>query len=240
MTILKNAALSLIAKGMRFPDNALNRCLELFHLRRLLQTLKVNCVLDVGANCGQFALELRKLGYQGRIISFEPSLDVFKTLQKTFRHDKKWTGHQMALGAEEGLMKLNVVPHLTVMNSLLEMQSNWPGLTTEEVQVRRLDRLLPAILSDIGDRRIFLKMDTQGYDLQVFEGASDCLDSICGLQSEPSIQPVYQQMPHYIEALSVYENAGFELYNMSVVCRIADGGLQELNCFMKRRTTVPK
>lgn len=235
MNVIKRIALSAIASGAGLPDNSINRFQELFHLRKLLHLLKVNYVLDVGANCGQFAGELRKIGYGGHIISFEPSRQVFLQLREVFKCDPKWSGYQMALGAEEGIMNLHVVPHLTVMSSLLEMQDNWPALTVEQVEVRRLDRLLPSILSDVAAPRIFLKMDTQGYDLKVFEGARDCLISICGLQSELSIQPLYQEMPHYLEALSVYENAGFELFNMTVASRIAQGGLQEVNCFMKRK-----
>src|SRR5687768_18112292 len=111
MNVLKNIALSAIASGTALPDNSINRFQELFHLRKLLNLLKVNYVLDVGANCGQFALELRKFGYRGHIISFEPSRQVFLQLREAFKRDRKWSGYQMALGAEEGMMKLHVVPH---------------------------------------------------------------------------------------------------------------------------------
>ena len=78
-------------------------------------------------------------------------------------------------------------------------------------------------------------MDTQGYDVEVFRGASGCIGDVRGLQSELSVQPMYQGMPHYVEALDVYRTAGFDLHNLSVVNRTADGGFVELNCFMRRR-----
>jgi hypothetical protein len=90
-------------------------------------------------------------------------------------------------------------------------------------------------LAGISEPRVFLKMDTQGFDLQVFEGAHECLDKIFGLQSELSIQPLYRNMPHYLEVLPIYEKAGFELYNLTVASRIPDGGIQEINCFLKRK-----
>ena len=77
-------------------------------------------------------------------------------------------------------------------------------------------------------------MDTQGYDVEVFRGASGCIADVQGIQSELSVQPMYVGMPHYLEALTIYEAAGFDLYNLSVVNRMRDGGLLELNCFMKR------
>lgn len=66
------------------------------------------------------------------------------------------------------------------------------------------------------------------------------IQHISGLQSEISVRPLYHGMPHYLEALAVYEDAGFELFDLTVVTRTSEGGLQELNCFMKRaRREVP-
>jgi len=89
-------------------------------------------------------------------------------------------------------------------------------------------------MKDFDSSRVFLKMDTQGYDLEVFRGTSGCIDKIQGIQSELSIQALYKNMPHYLEVLEAYEAAGFDLYNLSVVNRVSNGGLLELNCFMRR------
>ena len=120
------------------------------------------------------------------------------------------------------------------MSSMLETRSRWGDVETEDVEVKRLDDIFGTIVSDLVSPRVLLKMDTQGYDLKVFAGAQGCLQSIQALQSELSIVPLYQNMPHYLESLATYERAGFQLFNLSVVSRTRDGGLQELNCFMKR------
>jgi hypothetical protein len=70
----------------------------------------------------------------------------------------------------------------------------------------------------------FLKMNTQGYDLEVFKGTAGCMDKIRGIQSELSVQPLYKNMPHFLEALDAYAAAGFDPYNLSVVNRVSDGG----------------
>lgn len=233
-TLVKQLALRSIAAGVQLPDASLGRFQELAYLKRLLEDLHVNCVIDVGANRGQFASEVRGIGFTSQIFSFEPIASEFAQLQAGFAGDAKWKGFQMALGDADGETELNVIPGLTVMSSILEPKSRWPGVHAETVQVRRLDGLWPQLMAAIPEPRVLLKMDTQGFDLNVFSGAAGCLGSVACLQSELSIVPLYEKMPHYLDALRAYEDAGFRLYNMAVVSRTPQGSLQELNCTMVR------
>ena len=232
--LIKSLALRAIARGVSLPEAQVDRASELVFLRGLLRRLAIDCVLDVGANRGQFATELRAIGFDGYIVSFEPIASEFGVMADHFRGDRKWIGRRIALGAVATQMTVNV-PHLTVMSSLLEsIAPEEHGVRHETVDVQRLDQVLDELIKETGCTRIFLKMDTQGYDLEVFSGASGCVERILGLQSELSIRPLYKGMPHYLEALQRYENAGYRLFNLSVVNRVATGALLELNCFMER------
>lgn len=235
----KSLVLWGIAKGLRLPQPHLDRIAELTLLKSLLQQLEIGCVLDVGANRGQFAGELRAIGYSGFILSFEPLRTEFLAMQARFKDDARWQGYQLALGrANES--KIISVPRLTVMSSFLEPLHGQADSTRETVEVRRLDELLSSMAPRPELSRLFLKMDTQGYDLEVFRGATGLLDRIQGIQSELSVQPLYRGMPHYLEALGVYETAGFDLFNLSVVNRIRTGGLLEMNCFMRRASPLER
>lgn len=235
MSVMRSLALSAIARGVNAPENAVTRFLELQHLRKLLALLRVNCVLDVGANQGQFATELRRIGYRGRLVSFEPVASVYQGLAEHFRGDAEWRGYALALGSKDETATIHVQPSLTVMSSLRAPRRVRPDkLHEEQIQVRRLDGLIEEIVKDIAEPRLFLKMDTQGFDLEVFRGAGRALAWVRGLQSELSVVPIYDDMPHYLEALSAYEQAGFTLYDLTVVNRTEEGGLLELNCFMQR------
>lgn len=231
--LIKSVVVWGISKGLRPPQAPLDRINELSFLRDLLIQTKVDCVLDVGANRGQFARELRGIGYDGLIISFEPIGSEFLALKEQFKNDLKWSGYQVALGSKEESMSITI-PKLTVMSSLLESTVAEIGARKELVKVKRLDNILPSLMKNFESSRIFLKMDTQGYDLEVFRGSSGCIDNIQGIQSELSVQPLYKNMPHYLEVLEAYEASGFDLYNLSVVNRVSNGGLLELNCFMRR------
>lgn len=232
--LLKSVAVGLLKKGIVLPERSFERLYELKHLKQLLSALNINCVIDVGANRGGFVDDVRTVGYRGRVISFEPLQKEFEYIAHRFSSDSNWQGHQMALGSEKKTMKIHVYEK-TVYSSFLESSNAEKEVGYQEVQLNRLDDLFPSLVHGIETPKVFLKMDTQGFDLEVFKGASGCLNYIHGLQSEISIQPVYKGMPHYLEALEVYESAGFELFNFSTVSRLENGGLIELNCFMKRK-----
>jgi FkbM family methyltransferase len=234
MNIVKKLALKAIATGMRLPhEQRIDRISELIYLRDLIQRMHIDCVLDVGANRGQFARELRSIGFAGRIFSFEPIPSEFSVMKAAFHADANWIGYQLALGSQEKILNLNI-PKLTVMSSLLESVATDEPHRVERVEVKRLDQMLPQIINEYRCRRFLLKMDTQGYDLEVFRGLGEAITYIHAIQSELSIVPLYKNMPHYLDALQTYERAGFDLFNLSVVNRLEGGALLELNCFLQR------
>ncbi|MFQ5700740.1 MAG: MBL fold metallo-hydrolase [Acidobacteriota bacterium] len=94
--------------------------------------------------------------------------------------------------------------------ALLQMGAEPEVLRLAEVTVRRLDSIFADAIRGMGDPRVFLRMDTQGYDLDVIAGAGGCLGQIRGLQSELSVLPLYGGMPNNVEALAEYRRLGFE------------------------------
>ncbi|MGE0666451.1 MAG: FkbM family methyltransferase [Sphingomonadales bacterium] len=231
---LKSLAFRFVSSGRSLPLRRIERFVEMHLLKRLIGLLGINCVLDVGANNGGFATELRNIGYSGRIVSFEPIAEEFDALTRSFAGDPNWRGVPLALGSREEMATLHVPPAATGMSSFLDQTLPSPNMSSRPVQIVRLDSLYPSLVADMASPRVLLKMDTQGYDLEVFRGAGDCIDGIAALQSELSSQPLYHGMPHYLEALQVYETAGFELYNLTQMNRARNGTVVEMNCLMKR------
>ncbi|MEK6202330.1 MAG: FkbM family methyltransferase [Desulfobulbaceae bacterium] len=214
------------------------------HLQMLLSNMAIDVVLDVGANTGGFGKMLRKIGYQEHIVSFEPVKRSYDVLTMQSKGDRLWTAFNYALGAEQSEPSINVPKpddfssFLNVTTSAKEIWSDvFTSVDKETVRVECLDDVFPGIEKGLaGCHSIFLKMDTQGYDLEVLKGAKEVLTRIRGLQSEISMIPIYQGMPDYLESLTLFRQKGFELTGLYPVSRNKDTlGVVEMDCVMRRR-----
>ncbi len=179
----------------------------------LLSTFGIDLVLDVGANTGQFGRELRALGYRGRIVSFEPLSSAFSVLARAARADGRWEALHMALGDANGTAEMHIAAN-SVSSSLLPMlpahlaaapNSGYVG--SEPTPVRRLDSLFDRICSPA--ERVFLKVDAQGYERRILEGAP--LERIQTLQLEMSLIPLYEGEWLFRELYELLEEKGYTL-----------------------------
>lgn len=229
----KRIVFSTIRNGYAPSLQYFEKYIEQTILKELLDELEVDCVLDVGANVGQFASDLRMIGFQGQIISFEPVREAFNQLTTAMGSDTRWRGCQLALGSEPGDVLINVGVD-TVMSSILEFKEAGPAVGTEEIRVERLDHIWETLSFSSPEPKVFLKMDTQGFDHEVFEGSSGCLENIVGIMSEVSVIPLYENMINYRESLARFEDAGFRICNLSTVSRNAMREVVELNCLMRK------
>ncbi len=212
------------------------------HLKELFRRTGINCVIDVGAHIGEYASEIREIGYQGRIVSFEPVQASYEVLVGKAKQQRDWIIHHCALGAEDGEQEINIYRG-TVFNSFLASSNVGAERfgaqveleAKERVRIRRLDRMFEDCVAGIAAPRVFLKMDTQGWDLKVLEGARGVLDRLVGIQSELAVRHCYEGMTTYTAALERYAALGFELTGMFSVAREADGlRVMELDCVMLR------
>jgi len=186
-------------------------------LARLLTHLGVDLVLDVGANEGQYVRTLRTIGFRGRVVSFEPLSSAHARLEAAARRDRRWTvAPRMALGAAEGEVRLNISGN-SLSSSVLEMlpehERAAPGsavVGTELAPLHRLDRVAGTYLEDA--HAVLLKIDTQGYEDRVIDGAAGILDRVTAIQAELSFVPLYAGQPMFGNVRSQLGGIGFELY----------------------------
>lgn len=185
----------------------------------LLKHHKINTIIDVGANAGQYAIELHELGFRGNIISFEPLSAAYALLDKTSKSKQNWVTAKIALGSSNHEAVINVANNLA-SSSILAMNNAHkeaePSVVfsgSEKIQVVTLDSIWDKYLSNCNPG-FYLKIDTQGYEKDVLLGAEKSLPKIRGIQLEMSLTELYEgewlfeQMVHYLS-----EN-GFSLYSV--------------------------
>jgi FkbM family methyltransferase len=231
-----------IYRFLRKHDEFMENLRYLEHMRYLLTTLGINCVIDVGAHYGEFGWDLRKFaGYRGRIASFEPSSEAYEKLAQRAAGDSEWRIANYALGAGSDEKKINII-RATAANSLLPPSQFGIGrlgtaidiVGSEQVKIRTLDEMFDWCIDGIPEPRVYLKMDTQGYDLLVLHGAREIISRVLAMQSEVSVQPIYEGVPRMSEAIGYFERLGFRITGLFSIMRADDLSVIEYDCVLRR------
>jgi FkbM family methyltransferase len=179
---------------------------------KLLRHAGVQVLVDIGANVGQWASEVRRAGWHGPIWSFEPVSAAYARLSAAASADPSWHVRQVALGSQPGRMEINVSQD-TVYSSLapilsagVDANGQAAYVQTEQVEVDTLDHAAAALGGPAG-----VKIDVQGFASQVMDGGEDTLRRAAFLEVEMSLTPVYDGEPLYREMLDRISGYGFRL-----------------------------
>jgi FkbM family methyltransferase len=183
--------------------------------RRILNDRSIT-VIDVGANVGQYAERLRDIGCENQIVSFEPGSAAFSILADRARKEPRWEVRQKALGPRPGTEVLRVSGN-SVSSSLLDIDSNHVSaaprsatVSHETVNVSTLDLEFAGWKTD----PFWLKLDVQGFELQVLEGASQMLPRTQFVQAEVSFAPLYEGQTDWLALCMTLREQGFALRHM--------------------------
>ena len=182
-----------------------------------LQKFEIDLVLDVGANKGQFASEIRQCGYAGRIVSFEPLSQAHSELLQASAGDPMWEAYpRCALGDHDGEVEINIAGN-SESSSILPMMESHRSAAPESayqgkeiVPIKTLDAVAGQYLKNA--RAPFLKIDTQGFEWHVLDGARDALPHIKGILVELSLVPLYEGQHLWHEVMARLEAEGFTLW----------------------------
>jgi FkbM family methyltransferase len=191
-------------------------------LKNVLRLTGADVVLDVGANIGQFGDLLLSTGFKGTLISFEAIPAVHRQLSvhaTTHSREASWVvAPCAALGSASGQVEMNISANL-VSSSLLPMrgahleaapQSKY--VETLTVKLERLDKLAAGLMPAAA--KILIKIDTQGYELEVLHGATNLLPRAVAIQLEMSLVPLYEGAPAFVDVISFMQSLGFELFGL--------------------------
>lgn len=158
-------------------------------------------IIDVGANRGQFAILARNLWPNARIYSFEPGPRAAKALRRLFERDEMLEINEVALGAAPDHRTLRIPNADDGASFLIPVDS----IESVNVAIKPLDSLrLPTI------RPVLLKMDVQGFELEVLRGAEETLQQVDVIVSECTYTPP-SGVPSAMDLCNYLQSRGFRL-----------------------------
>ncbi|MEU4346966.1 FkbM family methyltransferase [Streptomyces sp. NPDC023838] len=195
-------------------------------LVRLLRRYEIDLVLDVGAYSGAYGTMLRRCGYEGRIVSFEPLREPRAELRLRAAEDPFWSVLPYALGDRTGPLTLNIAGDAGLSTSALPTLPRHRAAAphaaytgTRSVEAHRLDALWEGVTAP--GERVFVRLAVQGYEHQVLRGAGAYADEIVGLQAGAALVPLYEGGAGFDDTLAfAREELGLTL--MSVRPGLAD------------------
>lgn len=205
---------------------------------RNLEDSNVSNVIDVGANVGQFGLDIRRHGFKGQIVSYEPVNETFGLLTQTTRRHQPWKAIQLGLGAAESERTINISGNDGLSSSLLEMGSlhleNFPDSATvsrQNISISTIDNQL--VVLGLRPQEIMLKLDVQGFEAEVLKGASQSISKIPLCYLEVSITPLYEGEVLLLPILIELSKFGHEVIDVFRGIKAKDGRLLQLDILTK-------
>lgn len=190
----------------------------------LCQHKGITHVIDIGANTGQFAESLYDFGYTGKVISFEPVSKVWEQLRQRAQAYPNWeVAERCAIGDQDGEIVMNISDD-TVFSSALPIKDSYVAhnrksriVQQETAPAYRLDSIIEQYLPQGAAARILLKIDTQGYEKQVLDGAAGTLARSLGLKIEVPLYAMYEHTAFtFYDIADFTRAAGFQPYSFHI------------------------
>jgi FkbM family methyltransferase len=219
----------------KYPD------LDKRRRKKLYAHYKIDKILDVGANNGQYAELMFSLGYKGEIISFEPVKSVFSALEKKSKKRDNWEVLNCGLGDKNEVLDINISEN-TFSSSVLNITSSHVKGAPEsryshkeKIEIKTLDSIYDELVLE--GETVLLKMDVQGYEKNVLIGALESIKKIEGIQIEMSLEELYKGEMLLPEAIKLLNSYGFDLFSLENEFHDEETGklLQVDGIFFKRK-----
>lgn len=189
----------------------------------LLARLEPATVIDVGANRGQFALDVEAALPEARVYSFEPMSGAAATFRRVFGGNSRYSIVEVALGAGEGSADLHVSRH-DDSSSLLPIGAAqvafFPGTEETAMTSVRVTTLDSALRMEALVEPVLVKIDVQGFELEVLRGAVETLDRVRWIYVECSFEELYDGQPLASDVIDWLRTHSFHLRGIGAIAEV--------------------
>ena len=193
----------------------LNRIYATVELEKLVKDIKApETIIDIGSNKGQFILLMEQIFPNKIVYSFEPIIEMINKQKKFFKYKKNITFHNLALGSSICSKEFLITSRMD-SSSFLKVASNtnksknYSVIEKRDIKVSTLDEIL---LNEIFLYPLLIKMDVQGYELEVLKGAKNLLKKTDYLLLEVSENEMYQNQPTEKIIIEYLKDLNFEIF----------------------------
>jgi FkbM family methyltransferase len=188
-------------------------------LQRELAVANIDCAIDIGANVGQFALDLRHSGFHGQIFSFEPILEIFRSLEKNSKSDPNWKVINLGISNIEGSQEIHVSGNDALSSSFLKINENhvssFANSDTKRMELVKTDTLLNVLKEfGISPENTLLKLDVQGLELSILKSLDSLVSIFPIIYLELSLSPLYEEEADFIEILDYLKARGHRVVDI--------------------------
>jgi FkbM family methyltransferase len=185
---------------------------------KLISSCGIDLIFDVGANIGQYAQQMRHLGYRGRIVSFEPINSAYQELVKHASDDPDWETVNIALGSKDSKCEINISDNsssssiLDITPTHLRAMASAQYIGKEQITIRKMDSIFNQYFNP--GNKLFIKLDTQGYEKHVINGAENAMNKAVGVQIEMSLVPLFEGELLLADMVNLMFYKGFVLWSL--------------------------
>jgi FkbM family methyltransferase len=179
-------------------------------MRLQKQGFNPSVIADVGAYRGEFALMCLEVWPQARIVCFEPLPHMIAALH-ALSETLPIRVYPVALGAKSA-PQVCLYCAETASSLLPEHHATHPSVSCEQ-------RTLDEAMSDYGHSCDFLKLDVQGYELEVLKGGKASLQEIKAVLAEVNLLDIYKGVPLATELVAWLNARGFVPFDICGLAR---------------------
>lgn len=187
---------------------------------KYIDFIQPDAIMDIGANIGMSAESYLNIAkFKEPIYSFEPVSHLYKALEANARTFENWYPIKKGIGDFNEKQIIHVSGGhggassiLTMTDELEKIAPDMKVFKEEEIEIVTLTDFY--IQNNLEFKKIFLKIDVQGYESNVLKGAEPILDKVAGMKIELSIIKQYKEEKDIFELLPYLLNKGFSVYTI--------------------------